>query len=651
VKRFFLTQNNRLRLRIRIALSFMAVGLIAGGMIAVNLYFATRAQILSQVQQRALLAVNFAVSQQDGDLHETLRQTGDENSPAYQSILETNRQLMQNDPDISSIYTMRLDENGSIYFVTDVVRDDLSVLRGPAELGEFYSDPSLILAENIATLTTAIVEDDIYSDSWGDFISAYAPFYRADGTLEAIIGVDISADAILIAEESIRNRSLFALVVATLILSILGFTLGSLTSRPIEEISQNAERIVAGDFSEDVEPGVMDEIGELAINFNKMSGQLRSLISDLETQVNERTAELTSRGQELESLAAQEERRASQLQAIAQVSTIINAVQNTEELLPRITQVISEQFEYYHVGIFLLNEDGRWAVLNAANSEGGQKMLARNHRLRVGGAGIVGYVTGSGLPRIALDVGDDAYFFDNPDLPDTRSEMAVPLRLGKNIIGALDVQSQKAGAFSQSDVELLSVLADQVSVALENARAYEQTKKALAESQNIYRQYIKTQWREFARDEHKFGYKYSLTKIESLDKPQETPELLEAQKTGDVKILRDEDSRVGVPIKLRGEVIGVLGLKSQPDREWSEDEMDIIRAVAERVAIAVENARLVTQTQRKAAREETIGQITSKISASVNMRNIMQTTAEELGRALPGSEIVIQLRGQEPPIE
>jgi GAF domain-containing protein/HAMP domain-containing protein len=651
VKRFFLTQNNRLRLRIRIALSFMAVGLIAGGMIAVNLYFATRAQILSQVQQRALLAVNFAVSQQDGDLHETLGETGDENSPAYQSILETNRQLMQNDPDISSIYTMRLDENGSIYFVTDVVRDDLSVLRGPAELGEFYSDPSLILAENIATLTTAIVEDDIYSDSWGDFISAYAPFYRADGTLEAIIGVDISADAILIAEESIRNQSLFALLVATLILSILGFTLGNLTSRPIEEISQNAERIVAGDFSEDVEPGVMDEIGELAINFNKMSGQLRSLISDLETQVNERTAELTSRGQELESLAAQEERRASQLQAIAQVSTIINAVQNTEELLPRITQVISEQFEYYHVGIFLLNEDGRWAVLNAANSEGGQKMLARNHRLRVGGAGIVGYVTGSGLPRIALDVGDDAYFFDNPDLPDTRSEMAVPLRLGKNIIGALDVQSQKAGAFSQSDVELLSVLADQVSVALENARAYEQTKKALAESQNIYRQYIKTQWREFARDEHKFGYKYSLTKIESLDKPQETPELLEAQKTGDVKILRDEDSRVGVPIKLRGEVIGVLGLKSQPDREWSEDEMDIIRAVAERVAIAVENARLVTQTQRKAAREETIGQITSKISASVNMRNIMQTTAEELGRALPGSEIVIQLRGQEPPIE
>jgi GAF domain-containing protein/HAMP domain-containing protein len=463
--------------------------------------------------------------------------------------------------------------------------------------------------------------------------------------------VDISAGAVLAAEESIRNISLVALGASMLILMVFGLILGILTARPIEEITKNAERIIAGDFTQDVEPGVMDEIGELAINFNKMSQQMRSLISDLENQVAERTVELTGRGQQLEALAAQEERRASQLQAIAQVSTIINAVQNTEELLPRITQVISEQFGYYHVGIFLLNEDRRWAVLSASNSEGGQKMLTRNHRLRVGGSGIVGYVTGTGLPRIALDVGDDAYFFDNPDLPDTRSEMAVPLRIGKSIIGALDVQSEKAGAFSQSDVELLSVLADQVAVALENARAYEQTQKALAEAQNIYRQYLKTQWREFVRDENKFGYKYSLTKIESLDKPQETPELIEAQKTGDVKISRDEDSRIGVPIKLRGEVIGVLGLKSQTDREWTEDEMDIIRAVADRVAIAVENARLVTQTQRKAAREETIGQITSKISASVNMRNILQTTAEELGRALPGSEIVIQLREQEPPTE
>jgi HAMP domain-containing protein/putative methionine-R-sulfoxide reductase with GAF domain len=483
VKRFFLTPNNRMRLRFRIALSYMAIGLIVAATIAISLYFVTRNEITSQVQQRALLAVNLASLQQNVDLHASLQAQDDENSPAYQTILAQNEEIMASDPDISSIYTMRLDEDNNIYFVTDVVRSDIAVLRGPAQFGEIYADASPVLAENIANMENSMAEQSIYSDAWGDVLSAYAPLYRSDGTLDAVIGVDISADAIRNVEQDLRNLSIIIMFVVALTLLIFGFVIGGLTSRPIEEISQKAQRIIAGDFSEDVQPGLMDEIGELAINFNKMSEQMRRLISDLEGQVSARTVELTSRSQELEVLAAQEQRRASQLQAIAQVSTIINAVQSTEELLPRITQVISEQFGYYHVGIFLLNEDGRWAVLNAANSEGGKKMLARNHRLRVGGAGIVGYVTSTSLPRIALDVGDDAYFFDNPDLPNTRSEMAVPLKLGKTIIGALDVQSEKAGAFSQSDVELLSVLADQVSVAIENARSYERTQKALAEAQ------------------------------------------------------------------------------------------------------------------------------------------------------------------------
>jgi GAF domain-containing protein/HAMP domain-containing protein len=643
VKRFFLTQQGAPRLRIRIAFSFLAIGSLVAAIVAFSLYSATRAQILSQIQQRALLAVNMAAIQQNGDLHSTLVNEG----LVYNAIRNRNQQMLETDPDITSIYTMRLDENGNIYFVVDVVRDDLSVLRGPASLGEFYTEATPLLAQNVSSMEQAIVEDGIYTDSWGDSISAYAPFYRSDGKVEGIIGVDISANAINAAQQQVLNVTLLTFLIIIPITILIGLILGTMTARPLEEISQSAEKIITGDFSQEVNPGIQDEIGELAVSFNKMSEQMRTLIADLEGRVAERTIALTSRGQEMETLAAQEERRASQLQAIAQVSTIINTVQKTEELLPRITQVISDQFNYYHVGIFLLSEDGRYALLNASNSEGGQKMLARNHRLQVGAAGIVGYVTGTGVPRIALDVGDDAYFFDNPDLPDTRSEMAVPLRLGKKIIGALDVQSEKAAAFSQSDVELLSVLADQVSVALENARTFEQTRKSLLEAQNIYRQYLKTQWREFVQDENRFGYKYSLTKTEVLHSPQDTPGVLEAQRSGEVKITHDDSSRIAFPIKLRDEVIGVLGLKSQSDREWTEDEIDIIRAVAERVAIAAENARLVTQTQRKAAKEETIGQITSKISSSVNMRNILQTTAEELGRALPGSEVVIQLREQD----
>lgn len=648
MKRFFITQSGVLRFRIRIAITFLMVGLLVAGGVAASLYLNSRAQLINQIQKRALLAAKQAALQQNGDLHSILVNPNDQDGVVYNTIKNRNAAILATDPDINAIYTMRRDENGNIYFVVEVVREDLVDIRGPARLGEFDTSPGPVLASEIGTIQEAVVEQDFYKDSRaGDSLSAYSPFYRSDGTLEGIVGIDISSDAISTTQAKIRQIALLAFLVVSVVMIALGLILGEATMRPLEAMTRNAEKIITGDFSQKAQSAVGDEIGELANSFNKMSEQLQSLISGLEARVDERTRELTLRSQELESIIVQEERRASQLQAIAQVSAIINTVQKMDELLPRVTRVVSDQFDYYHVGIFLLSDDGRSAVLGAANSEGGQKMLARNHRLRVGGAGIVGYTTATGLARVALDVGDDAYFFDNPDLPNTRSEMAVPLRLGKKIIGALDVQSEKAGAFSQADAELLSVLADQISVAIENARRFEETQKSLSEAQDVYRQYLKTQWREFASTENRIGYKYRLTKTETLTTPQETPEILAAQQSGNVQITRDETARMAVPIKLRGEVIGMLGLQSQNDREWTEDEMDIIRAVAERVAIAAENARLVTETQRKAAKEETIGQISAKISASVNMRNILQTTAEELGRALPGSEVVIQLRAQD----
>jgi GAF domain-containing protein/HAMP domain-containing protein len=647
LRNFFLTPQGTIRLRIRIAFSFAVIGSVVAGIVTLGLLLATRAQILTQIQQRALTAARLTALQQNGDLHSTLREPEDADSVNYLAIKNRLGQIARSDPDITSIYTMRMDENNNIYFVVDYVRPDLAEIRSPAKLGEFYIDASAFLVANMRNMREPMVESEVYTDSWGTVLSAYAPFYRSDGSLEGVIGLDISANAITEAENNLRNVSLWMLAGIIPAMIAIGLVLGSIQARPIEQMSEGIERIIAGDFSQEIEYGARDEIGQLTANFNNMSSQLRGLISDLEGRVAERTIALTQRTQELETLAEQGERRASQLQAIAQVSTIINTVQDTAELLPRITQVISDQFGYYHVGIFLLSSDGRYAVLSATNSEGGQKMLARNHRLQVGGAGIVGYVTSTGVPRIALDVGDDAYFFDNPDLPETRSEMAVPLRIGKRIIGALDVQSKKAAAFTEMDAELLAVLADQVTVALENARTFEETRKSLAEAQNIYRQYLRSQWADFAQEEHTFGYRYSMTRTQPIERAPEGLEVIEAIRTGERKIVHDETTRMAVPIKLRGEVIGVLNLKAPANREWSDDELDIINAVAERVAIATENARLVTETQRKAAKEEAIEQITSKISASVNMRNILQTTVEELGRALPGSEILIQFRGQD----
>jgi putative methionine-R-sulfoxide reductase with GAF domain len=161
---------------------------------------------------------------------------------------------------------------------------------------------------------------------------------------------------------------------------------------------------------------------------------LRELNQNLEQRVAERTVELTDAN-------ARNERRAHQFEAIASVARATTSIHDEEVLLSRLTQVISEQFGFYHIGIFLVDEEHQHAVLRAANSEGGRKMLARRHRLKVGQAGIVGHVAASGTPRIALDVELDAAFKENPDLPETQSELALPLKAGDQMIGVLDVQS------------------------------------------------------------------------------------------------------------------------------------------------------------------------------------------------------------------
>jgi methyl-accepting chemotaxis protein len=207
---------------------------------------------------------------------------------------------------------------------------------------------------------------------------------------------------------------------------------------------------------------------------------LRSINSALElARHNERS--LVESNRQLSVRSRDLERRSVQLQAAAEVSRTAISVRDRDALLSQVTHLISKQFEFYHTGIFLLDEAEEYAVLQAANSAGGQQMLEKGHRLKVGEQGVVGYVTGTGEPRIVLDVGTDAVHFNNPLLPETRSEMALPLKLGTQIIGALDVQSKQEGAFDEKDATVLQTMADQLAIAIENARLLQETQQTVHE--------------------------------------------------------------------------------------------------------------------------------------------------------------------------
>jgi methyl-accepting chemotaxis protein len=207
---------------------------------------------------------------------------------------------------------------------------------------------------------------------------------------------------------------------------------------------------------------------------------LRSINNALElARHNERS--LAETNQQLSARTRDLERRSIQLQAAAEVSRTAISVRDLDALLAQVTHLISEQFGFYHTGIFLLDEAEEYAVLQAANSEGGQRMLEKGHRLKVREQGVVGYVTGTGEPRIVLDVGTDAVHFNNPLLPETHSEMALPLKLGAQVIGALDVQSKQEGAFDEKDATVLQTMADQLATAIENARLLQETQQTVHE--------------------------------------------------------------------------------------------------------------------------------------------------------------------------
>ena len=378
---------------------------------------------------------------------------------------------------------------------------------------------------------------------------------------------------------------------------------------------------------------------------SKANRELEDLTSNLEQRVNERTGEI-------EEANRVNSRRASQLKAVTELSESIAQLHDLNEIFPVTTQLISERFGFYHVGIFLIDLDREYAILQAANSVGGKRMLERNHRLRLG-VGVVGFCAQTGQPRIALDVGADSVFFNNPDLPATRSEVALPMRSRTQTIGVLDVQSTEAGAFSSEDLQVLTALANQVSIALENARLITETRAALTQVQEVYNEFTRAEWSRTISQAEQRGFRFQTGRIEMLENALQHPEVHAAMQSGEVMAnpvngSKEKRTAVAVPVKLRGEVIGILHVESNdPYKQWQEDEVSLVQAVAERAAFAMENARLFQDARRRAAKERLISEASARISGALNIENILQTTAEELERVLGGSEILIRFQNKE----
>lgn len=352
-------------------------------------------------------------------------------------------------------------------------------------------------------------------------------------------------------------------------------------------------------------------------------------LASANTNLSRTQNELQDRSNELIVANKQLENRTQKLHAIAMVTRTAASMQDFNLLLASITSVISLELGYHHVGLFLLDEQREFAILRSANTEGGLRMINRGYRIPVGQLSAVGFVAQIGKPRIVLAASEDSVFLNSPDLPNSRSEIVLPLKSGDQIVGVLDIQSSEPNAFIEDDLSTLSILADQVGITIQNLLLYEHSQSALRKADIAFTQTFTQAWRGYESTIETKGYHYDGIKSEPLK---------------DARQSNRRNSSLLIPIQLRGQTIGRFKLNpSDPSREWTDDELVIVKATAERVALALESARLLDEAQQRATREAFLADVSTKLSASFQLDSILRDTVQELGQTLKNSVVTFQL--------
>ncbi len=314
---------------------------------------------------------------------------------------------------------------------------------------------------------------------------------------------------------------------------------------------------------------------------------------------------------------------------VAQAATAFTATLDLDELLYRIADLVRRRFDLYYVGIFLVDDAGEWAILRAGTGEAGRKMLEAHHRLRVGGRSMIGTCIATGKPRIALDVGQEAVRFDNPFLPETRSEMALPIQVRGQVIGAMTIQSVEQAAFSDEDITILQTVANQLANAIENVRLFDQVQSSLAELEALQRQMTAESWAEFTSRQELVGYGYDLHEITPLAGGEITESLPDRVVVEEA----EEGVVVKAPIAVRGFPLGMLEIDQPLEFDpYSQDDLALIERVRGQLAMALENRILFEQTRMALAETQLLYETGQRIDAEVTIDGIFFAMLEGLKR-------------------
>jgi signal transduction histidine kinase len=437
-----------------------------------------------------------------------------------------------------------------------------------------------------------------------DVVLEDATIHQLGQQILSVVAERPAAEALASATNTVRTI-VITIVIALIIAVGLGFWVIRQIVRPIEALSTTAQAISDGDLSRRV-VGVTsrDELGKLASAFNSMTVQLGELIDSLEDRVQERT---------------------TALEIGAEISRQLTTILDLDELLNYVVNRVQSEFKLYHTHIYLLEENGEDLVMAAGYGEVGQQLKEKGHRLPAG-QGIVGTVASTNEHFLSNNVDDVLNFVRNPLLPHTNSELAVPLRKGEQVLGVLDIQSDQINRFTAEDVSLMQSIANQTAVAISNARLLTETQMALQEIERLNRQLTRESWQQVGEEVTASGYQFVAGTRKRIVPASDAWLSPMKQATLEKQLVKqsyqgngdDPKAELAVPLLLRGEVIGVLGVKREETPNWAEEEVAAVEAVANQVALALENARLSKEQEKTIIQLKDIDRLKSEFLTSMS---------------------------------
>jgi len=394
---------------------------------------------------------------------------------------------------------------------------------------------------------------------------------------------------------ALQAQSLLFSVLALLLGAGFSYYVSKSVSDPIKDLINTFTKIEQGDLAVRAPVTATDELGIVTMHFNHMVAQLETLQNTLEQQVVERTKQLT---------------------ATNEVGRVAASSLDPDELLGRVIKLFPEQFGYYYAAIYLLDSTEKWAELKEATGDTGQVLKQNHHRLEVDGKNMVGTAIRERSARIAQIASQEKIRSENPLLPYTRSEIALPLIVGDRVLGALNVQSTREADFDPHVIETMQNMTGQLAIALENARLYQEAQRVIKEMHAVQQQYLQEGWSGYSAQHDELEYSIGDETLEN-------------------------GRQMEVSISLRDQILGQITLDGND--EWTPDQRSFVGAVATQAAIALENARLVSESRQVAIRERMLAEINSKIWSSATIDGVLQTAVKELGRRLNASQVTVEL--------